>query len=311
MNRDDRIAVCSRSFSKNKILRDNILSKYKYVKFNDDGIQLVDDVLIEYLEGYSKIIIGLEKITADIIDQLPELRVVSKYGVGTDMIDMNALRENNISLGWKAGINKRAVSELALCFAIAMLRHVPKAYIETRNGSFNQFKGNLLTEKTFGIVGYGNIGKDLINLLQPFKCNILVYDIVEINFDSDVKNIKQVSLDELLTKSDLVSLHIPLTDQTRNIIDTDKLSCMQKHSVLINLSRGGLVDEIALKEALQSKSIFGAAFDVFSEEPPQDKELLMCSNLLATPHIGGLAKESIMAMGFAAIKGLDENSIPV
>ena len=95
------------------------------------------------------------------------------------------MKKNNISLGWKSGINKRAVSELTLCFAIAMLRHLPRAYIETRNGSFSQFKGNLLTEKTFGIVGYGNIGKDLINLLRPFNCNILVYDIVEINFETN------------------------------------------------------------------------------------------------------------------------------
>jgi phosphoglycerate dehydrogenase-like enzyme len=310
MNTMDKVAVCSRSFSKNKILRESILRKYEHVKFNDDGIQLIDDVLIDYLKGYTKIIIGLEKITSNVIAKLPDLKVVSKYGVGTDMIDMNAMKERNIALGWKAGINKRAVSELALCFSIAMLRYVPQALIETKNGTFNQFKGNLLSEKTFGIIGYGNIGKDLITLLEPFNCKILIFDILEVDISSTNPNIKQVSLERLLSDSDLVSLHLPLTDQSKNIINAEKLSYMQEHSILINLSRGGLVDEIALKEALQSKSIFGAAFDVFSEEPPADKELLMCSNLLATPHIGGLAKESIMAMGFAAIEGLDENSIP-
>ena len=206
MNETDKVAVCSRSFSKNEVLREDLLSKYKNVKFNDEGIELIDDVLIDYLKGYSKIIIGLEKITANVINQLPELSVVSKYGVGTDMIDMNALRENNISLGWKGGVNKRAVSELALCFAIATLRHVPEAFVNTRNGSFNQYKGNLLTGKTFGIIGFGHIGMDLVSLLQPFDCEILVYDIFDIEFNFQSQKIKQVSLDKLLSQSDLVSL---------------------------------------------------------------------------------------------------------
>ena len=263
MNEKDKVAVCSRSFSKNEVLREDLLSKYKHVKFNDEGIELIDDVLVDYLRGYSKIIVGLEKITADVIGQLPELRVVSKYGVGTDMIDMNALRENNISLGWKGGVNKRAVSELALCFAIATLRYVPEAYISTRNGSFNQYKGNLLTGKTFGIIGYGHIGIDLVNLLEPFDCEILVYDIFDIELNSENQKIKQVSLDELMSQADLVSLHIPLNLETKNMIDENKLSLMKENSVLINLSRGGLVDENALKLALQKKSIHGAAFDVF------------------------------------------------
>ena len=115
--------------------------------------------------------------------------------------------------------------------------------------------------------------------------------------------------EELLINSDIVSLHIPLNDQTAMIINKEKIGLMNKNTILINLSRGGLVDEQALKHALLSRQIAGAAFDVFEEEPPIDNEFIRCPNLLATPHIGGLARESIMAMGFAAIDGLDNNLV--
>ena len=226
------------------------------------------------------------------------------------MIDLPAMKKHQVRLGWKGGVNKRAVSELVICYAISVLRHVPIASTEVSEGIWQQHKGNLLTDKTFGIIGFGNIGRDVAELLEPFKCKVLVYDIVEPHLSSASKRIECVSLEHLLKNSDLVSLHLPLNEDTAMIIDKSRLEMMQKHSILINLSRGGLVDEVALKEALISKQIAGAAFDVFAEEPPQDTELLNCINLLATPHIGGLAKESIMAMGYAAIDGLDTNFLP-
>ena len=310
MNKQDKVAVCSRSFSKNEMLRKEILSKYKHVKFNDEGLSLVGDTLIEFLKGQNKVIIGLEKIDDSVLNQIPTLKVVSKYGVGIDMIDLPAMKKHQVRLGWKGGVNKRAVSELVICYAISVLRHVPIASTEVSEGIWQQHKGNLLTDKTFGIVGFGNIGRDVAELLEPFKCKILVYDIVEAHLSSESKRIECVSLEHLLKNSDLVSLHLPLNEHTAMIIDRSRLEMMQKHAILINLSRGGLVDELALKEALISKQIAGAAFDVFAEEPPQDTELLNCINLLATPHIGGLAKESIMAMGYAAIDGLDTNFLP-
>jgi phosphoglycerate dehydrogenase-like enzyme len=307
MNLVDKVAVCSRSFSKNTVLRKEILNKYKHVKFNDEGLSLVGDTLKDFLQGQNKVIIGLEKIDESLLSEIQTLNVVSKYGVGIDMINLDAMKKHEVKLGWKGGVNKRAVSELVLCYAISILRHVPLASREVYEGVWQQHKGNLLTNKTFGIVGYGNIGRDVIDLLHPFDCEILVYDIAEFQLPSDITNIRRVSLEELLINSDIVSLHIPLNDQTSMIINKEKIGLMNKNAILINLSRGGLVDEQALKHALLSSQIAGAAFDVFEEEPPIDNDLIRCPNLLATPHIGGLAKESIMAMGFAAIDGLDNN----
>ena len=309
MNDQDRVAVCSRSFSKNEDLRKEILSRYKHVKFNDQGLTLEGKVLIDFLQGHSKVIIGLEKINDSILDLLPKLEVVSKYGVGTDMIDFQAMKKLKVKLGWSGGVNRRAVSELVICYAISILRDVPIANKEVTEGIWKQHKGNLLSEKNFGIIGFGNIGQDVARLLEPFACKVLVYDIVDISNQSFSSNVEFVTLDYLLKNSDLVSLHLPLNDDTALILNKKRLNMMQKHSVLINLSRGGLVDEDALKEALMNYKIRGAAFDVFAEEPPKDHELLNLDNFLSTPHIGGLAKESIMAMGYAAIDGLDNNSL--
>lgn len=309
MNDQDKVAVCSRSFSKNEDLRKEILSRYKHVKFNDQGLTLEGKVLIDFLQGYSKVIIGLEKINDSILDLLPKLEVVSKYGVGTDMIDFQAMKKHNVKLGWTGGVNRRAVSELVICYAISILRDVPIANKEVTEGIWKQHKGNLLSEKNFGIIGFGNIGQDVARLLEPFACKVLVYDIVDISNQSFSSNVEFVTLDYLLNNSDLVSLHLPLNDDTALILNKKRLNMMQNHSVLINLSRGGLVDEDALKEALMNYKIRGAAFDVFAEEPPKDHELLNLDNFLSTPHIGGLAKESIMAMGYAAIDGLDNNSL--
>ena len=310
MNVKDKVAVCSRSFSKNAVLRKEILSKYKHVKFNDEGLSLVGDQLIEFLKNQNKVIIGLEKIDDSVLNQITTLKVVSKYGVGIDMIDLLAMKKHKVKLGWKGGVNKRAVSELVICYAISVLRHIPTASSEVSTGIWNQHKGNLLTNKTFGIIGFGNIGKDVAELLKPFNCNVLVYDVDVSEITLESTSIKSASLERLLKNSDVVSLHLPLNKDTAMIINKSRFEMMQQHAILINLSRGGLVDEEALKQALISEQIAGAAFDVFEEEPPQDTELLNCKNLLATPHIGGLAKESILAMGHAAIDGLDNNFLP-
>ena len=309
MNDKDIVAVCSRSFSANEELRREILSRYKHVKFNDDGLSLVGDTLANFLNGCDKVIIGLEKINEDLLKKVPSLKVVSKYGVGIDMIDLKSMKKHQVKLGWKGGVNRRAVSELALCFAISLLRHVPKASSEVKEGQWKQHKGNLLTGKTFGLIGFGNIGRDVANLLEPFDCKLLVYDISKTKLEDSKLNIHFVDLTVLLKESDIVSLHLPLNEITSNIIDKNSFEIMQEHAILINLSRGGLVDEDALKSALQKNQIKAAAFDVFAKEPPLDIDLLRNEKLLPTPHIGGLAKESILAMGYAAIDGLDENSL--
>ena len=306
-NRDIAVAVTSRSFSRNNILRKELLQQYKNVKFNDDGLKLQDDALVSFLKGHQKAIIALERINEDLLNKLPGLKVISKYGVGLDMIDMQAMHKHNMKLGWTGGGNRRSVSELVISLTIALLRHVLVSNREVLSGTWKQHMGGHLSGLTIGIIGCGYVGKDLVKMLQPFDCPILVNDIK--NYDDFYKryNVKAVEKEELLAKSDVVTLHTPLDDSTRNMLTAKRLSLMKSDAILINVARGNLLDENALKKMLMTNRLGGAALDVFSVEPPQDKELLELSNFIVTPHIGGSANEAILNMGRAAIDGLDNN----
>jgi phosphoglycerate dehydrogenase-like enzyme len=305
-NKEINVAVTSRSFSKNDVLKEELLQKYKNVKFNDNGIKLRGDSLVQFLKGCHKAIIALEIIDDNVLSQLPDLTVISKYGVGLDMIDMKAMNKHNVKLGWTGGVNRRSVSELVISFAISLLRRVPASHKEVILGEWKQHIGGQLTGRTVGIIGCGNVGKDLVRMLQPFECSILVNDIKSYDRFYKQYNLKKVSKDELLSKSDIVSLHTPLDDSTRNMLTSERLSLMKSDAILINAARGGLLDERALKHMLINGQLAGAALDVFLTEPPQDKELLNLSNFIVTPHIGGSAIEAIMAMGRSAIEGLEQ-----
>ena len=161
-----------------------------------------------------------------------------------------------------------------------------------------------------GIIGCGHVGKDLIKLLQPFECEIFVNDILDYPEFFKEYRITTLSLDDLLSVSDIVSIHVPLNDSTKNLINAERLLLMKPTAVLINTARGGLVDEYALRTALVSSALAAAAFDVFSIEPPEDDKLLRLDNFISTPHIGGSSIEAIIAMGQSAIDGLDNNYIP-
>lgn len=310
MNRTDRVAVCSRSFSRNPALRAELQARYEHVTFNDSGKQFEGDALVDFLRGHDKAITALEKIDDKILEQLPELKAIGKYGVGLDMIDMAAMHRYGKRLGWTGGVNRRSVSELVISFAIALLRHVPAAQREVLSGTWRQHVGRYLTGRTVGIIGCGHIGKDLVSLLKVFSCPVLVNDIRDYPEFYKAHDVIPVSLETLLTRSDIVTLHVPLDESTRGMLNADRLALLNVDAVLINAARGGLVDEQALKQMLRDNRLAAAAFDVFSVEPPQDRELLELPNFLVTPHIGGSAEEAVLAMGRAAIDGLDQNEIP-
>ena len=296
------IAVTSRSFSRHPVLRQELLARHDEVRFNDDGRSLRGDELVEFLQGCEKAIVALEPIDDALLERLPDLRVLSKVGVGLDTIDVAAVERRGIRLAWRPGTNSRSVTELALTLAISALRHVAQASSELRAGRWAQPKGTLLSGKTVGIVGFGHAGRDLAALLQPFECRILVADVLPV----EESEIEQVPLDKLLAKADVVSLHVTLDDSTRELLDRRRLELLQPTAVVVNTARGGLVDEHALAELLRTGRLAAAAFDVFALEPPGDSELLPLPNFLGTPHIGGSTEEAILAMGRAAIEGLED-----
>lgn len=300
-----KIAVASRSFSQNALLREELLSQYADVLFNDAGEALSGESLIRFLEGCERAIIALEKIDEFILSSLPGLKVISKYGVGLDMMDLEAMERHNILLGWTGGVNKRSVSELVICSMIALLHRLSEAEREVRSGKWRQIRGRQITGKTIGIIGCGNIGKDLAVLLKSFDCRVLAHDIEDFPEFYEKYKIMPLGLEELLSLSDIVTLHIPLNSSTRNILDADRLEKMKNGACIVNMARGGLIDELKLKEMLQNGRLAGAALDVFNCEPPEDLELLNMPNVIASPHIGGSTEEAVIAMGRAAIEGLD------
>ena len=305
------LAVSSRSFSNHTVLRAAVLKEYPNAKFNDKGLSLSGRSLVDFLAGYEKAITALEVIDDSILSCLPDLKVIGKYGVGLDMVDLYSLKKYGVKIGWTGGVNKRSVSELVVSSAIALLHRSVFANTEVRNDHWYQIKGRQLSDCTVGIIGCGNIGKDLVKLLKPFNCRILSHDILNFNQFYQENNVLPVNIEELLKESDVVTLHLPLDKSTKNIINKDRLQMMKINAVLINFARGGLVDEVALKKIVLENKIAGVAMDVFETEPPINNEFALIENVLITPHIGGSTEEAILAMGMAAIDGLKNAKDPL
>lgn len=304
------VAVASRSFSRHPVLRAELLGRYGDVRFNDEGVVLTGETFVEFARGRRKLITALERIDDVTLAALPDLEVISKYGVGTDMLDLAAMARRGVRLGWTGGVNKRSVTELALAFMIALLRDLPQVDREVSTGTWRNRTGRQLSGRTVGLIGCGNVGKDLTPLLRAFGCAVLAHDILDFPEFYAAHQVEAVGLDDLLRRADIVSLHVPLDDSTRGMLGAGRLALMRPGALLVNTARGGLVDEQALKQLLQDGRLGGAAFDVFATEPPEDAELLGLPTFLATPHIGGSSEEAILAMGRAAIAGLDDNRLP-
>ena len=272
---------------------------------NDKGLKLKGEALVSFLDGYDATIIGLEKMTKQVLSQLKSLKVISKYGVGIDMIDLNAVRENNIILKWTPGTNSRSVSELVLAMSLNLLRNTFSQNKDIIQGEWRQKIGRELTGLNFGIIGLGNIGYDLVKLLKPFNCKIF-YNDLEKNKKNFDENAKFVDLEEIFTTCDIISLHIPLNSRTKNLIDITYLSIMKKNAILINTSRGGIVSETDLYKVLKNNKFLTAGFDVLLNEPPDNFDLINLPNFFITPHIGSSTTQAINNMGLAAIKGLED-----
>ena len=303
------VAVASHSFSKNPILRRELLARHPNVRFNETGLPLMRrDDLIALLRGHDRAITGLEVLDEAVFDAVPELRVVSKYGVGLDMIDLAAARRHGVSVRWTPGVNRQAVAELTIAFMIALARRLVALAQAVKAGGWTHPGGRQLSSSIVGIVGCGHVGQEVARLCRAFGATVLACDIRSYDEFYRAHAVTPVTLDALLTESDIVTLHVPLDRSTRGLIGRRELALMKPTAHLINTARGGIVDESALAQALVGGRLAGAAFDVFDEEPPTNTELLSLSNFIGTPHIGGGTSEAVLAMGRAAIEGLDDAS---
>ena len=272
---------------------------------------MTNDELVVFLSDRDAAIMGLENLTADMLDQLPELKIISRMGVGLDNVDPAMLRDRGIRIGWTGGTNRRSVAELMVAFSVCALRHVGPLYAAMRNGERPRHQmGRHLSGRIVGLHGCGNVGKDVVRLLQAWDCEILAHDLRDFPEFYDEFGVTPVSFEDLVTRSEVVSLHIPLDDTTRGLYSAEVLDLMRDNAVLINTCRGGIIDEYALKQRLMNGRLAAACIDAFAVEPPTDDELLNAPNFLCTPHIGGSAEEARLAMGKAAIDGIEDNFLP-
>ena len=301
-----RVAVTPPPICQSSLLRNELTGLFPNTRFNEAGRYLNEDELIAFAGEAEALLVGRDAVTERVLSALPQLKIVAKYGVGLDTVDQEALQRHSVALGWTAGVNRRSVAELTLGFMLGLCHNVFKGGLALKEGQWVKDGGHLLQGRTVGIVGCGNIGKEVVHLLKPFDCTVWIRDILEMSGFCRETGAIEKSFEELLAGADIISLHVPLTTETRNLIDAGALGRMKKDAFLINTSRGEVVDPQALKQALLDGSIAGAALDVFAQEPPDDMELLRCPNLMVTPHIGGNAVEAVEAMARSAFQHLKD-----
>ena len=317
MNTIDTVAVASRSFSKNDDLVKNLQSKYSSVILNNFGKTLQGDELVDFLMPATKAIIGIEELTEPVLAKLSKLKVISKYGVGLNNLDLELLKKRNIRLGFTHGVNKQSVAELTLTLILIGLKKIQDNNIDIINGNWSQQKGSELYGKNIGLLGFGNIGQKLASLLQPFNCRISFLDEKKFSKEeiSDIASklnyepnlIKQMSLQQVLKESDILSIHLPLTSYTENLISLGELNELRSNVCIVNTARGGIVNEKDLYIFLSKNPCSYAGFDVYKEEPAINNPLFKLKNFFGTSHRSSLTNEGILSMGMAAINGLDDN----
>lgn len=249
--------------------------------------------LAREVAGADALIVGLEKVTREVIAAAPGLRVIAKHGAGIDNIDLEATRKHAVMVCNAPGANSEAVADLAFGLFLALARQIPAADRRVRQGEWPRLTGRLVWGKVVGIIGLGAIGRGVARRARGFNMRVLAYDVTPAGEFEARWAVERADLDTILRQADFVSLHLPLTDATRNMIAARELRLMRSTACLVNTSRGGIVDEEALARALREGWIAGAALDVFAVEPPGNTPLLSEEKAVLTPHIGANAEEAM------------------
>ncbi len=253
----------------------------------------------------------LVKVGAKEAALFPNLRVVTPFGIGIDHLDKAGLESSGVAMKTLPPTSKRAVAELAMAFILNLARRINIQTSAMKNGVWERVNGTVICEKTLGIIGLGNIGKKVAKMARHFGMKVLANDLAYDEIFMRVHRIEKADLNTVLTKSDFLTLHVPLTEKTNNSVNKETIAKMKPGVFIVNTSRGAVVDEGALLEALESGQVAGAALDVFSVEPPftneVTKSLIMHPNVITTPHIGAFTPE----IRYAIAKKVSEEILAV
>jgi D-3-phosphoglycerate dehydrogenase len=254
-----------------------------------------EQLLVELPNYEGMVVRSRTKVRKDLIDKCPDLKVIVRGGAGLDTIDHEYAKEKGITVMNTPLANSKSVAELAIGYMLMMARSLYKASATMKAEKWEKkaFNGDEIGGKTLGLIGIGNIGKEVTKRALAMEMTVVAYD----PYVKEMAGVKLVSLDELLAQSDYISLHLPKTKESSNMIGKEQFAKMKNGVRIVNCARGGIVNEEALYEALTSGKVAGAALDVFNEEPPTDWKLAKLDNVIASPHIGAATKEAQARVG--------------
>jgi len=300
-----KILVTPRSFAKHDLKPYNMLLEQDYeVIRNPYSRPLSEEEIARAIKDVEGIIIGIDPLNKNVLKNASKLIAISKYGVGTDNIDMEYAREKGIKVSRTEGVNFDAVADFTMCLILAVARKIVYIDRQCRSNNWNKTMSMEVYGKTLGVVGTGNIGRGVIRRAKGFEMNVLAYDVYHDEEFAAKNKIRYVNMEELYKKADIISLHVPLKKDTYKMIGERELSLMKENAILINTARGGLIDEDALYKALKENSIYGAGIDVFEQEPPSNKKLFELDNLIISSHNGASTYEAVDKMSLKAVENL-------
>ena len=301
-----KILVTPTSFGipENREAREKLEAFADQVVYNPYTHPLSEEELIPLLEDVDGYIAGVDYVTAKALTGANRLKVISRYGIGVDRVDLKAAREKQIDVTNTPGANSISVCELAFGMMLCAARNLAELHSRVSAGEWPKSRGIELCGKTLGIIGMGAIGKHLATRALAFGMTVQAYDMYFDQAFADAHGIRRVELPELLATSDFISIHVPYTPETRHLIGRESIRTMRKGAVIINTARGGIVDEEAAAEALRAGQLGGIGLDAFEEEPLKDSPLKGLPNVILTPHTGANTADAVAAMSRMSVENL-------
>ena len=268
---------------------------------NDDLWSNPEELKAALKDATALVVRNRTKVTADVIAAAPHLKVIARAGVGLDNIDIKAADAAGVVVVAGLGANAVSVGELTLGLALALLRNVPGQDVATREGGWVRTPGRELSGLTWGLLGCGATGLATAKLLQGFGCPVIGYD----PYAKNLSGVELTTFEDVLKRSDVVSIHMPSTAETNGSINAATLALMKKDAVIVNVGRGEVINEADLMAALKAKTIAGAALDVRAQEPPVKGEMEQIANLILTPHVAGITKESQLRINQILVSNIE------
>lgn len=271
---------------------------------NETGSILNEKTMCELIEPCAGLIVGVDPVNAEVLNHAPALKAISKYGTGLDNIDLAICKQKGIKVSRTVGANSNAVADYAFGLMIAVARRIVEIDLHCREKDWKKITSIDVFGKTLGIIGLGNVGKCVARRAKGFEMRVLACD----NYwDDDFalnNNIIRASVDEICATADFISLHCDLNEETRNLINANRIASMKKTAILVNTARGGLVDEAALLEALKTQMIYGSGIDVFEKEPPENPDWYSLQNVILGSHCSSSTIGATELMGTLSVDNL-------